>query len=395
MRALREWRSDLGVQSAANKLRYRIEWQAITPNSFPATRQRWLVLTSPEQADDSWITGFTARYTDAVEVLTIDPSALERDSLSASLASAAKRAQCDGIVSFLATDERVRQGSGESVGLSATLLVAQAHCDSGLEIPLWVVTRGAACVSTDDGPASPSQSAVWGLGQSVCLEHPDQWGGLIDLPPSATPSGIEHLHAILTCPQAEDQLAIRRHGVSARRLVEAPLPSERLERAHSWKPSGTALITGATGRVGRHVAGWLAEAGAKHLVLLSRNAAEHPQSGELEQELRARGVVVTAVSVDVADRSALAAVLADVRKTHGPIRTVVHAAAAIGWGTISDTTAKNSPIFMPRKRSGPITSWNCSATNRRIPSSCFPPQQRHGAARNKVPMPLPTPTSKR
>ncbi|WP_304528656.1 type I polyketide synthase [Mycobacterium sp. E2327] len=340
VRALRAWRSDLGVRSAANKLRYRIEWRAIAPNTFPPTRRRWLALTSPDQADDPWITGLTARYAGALQVLTVDPSSLERNSLSDALTSAAARAHCDGIVSFLATDERVRQASGESVGLSATLLVAQAHCDSGLDIPLWVVTRGAASVSTEDGPASPSQSAVWGLGQSVCLENPDQWGGLIDLPLSATPTGIEHLHAILTCPQVEDQLAIRRSGVSARRLVESPLPSERLERAHSWKPSGTAVVTGATGRLGKHVVGWLAEAGAKHLVLLTRNAAEHPQSVELEKELRARGATMTAVSVDVTDRSALAAVLADIRSTHGPIRTVVHAAAAIGWGTISDTTAE-------------------------------------------------------
>jgi NAD(P)-dependent dehydrogenase (short-subunit alcohol dehydrogenase family)/acyl carrier protein len=205
---------------------------------------------------------------------------------------------------------------------------------------LWVVTRGAASVSIDDGPAVPSQSAVWGLGQSICLEHPDQWGGLIDLPPNATPSGIEHLHAILTCPQAEDQLAIRRHGVSARRLVEAPLPLERLERPRSWKPSGTALVTGATGRLGKHVVDWLAESGAEQIVLLSRNAAEHPESAELAKKLRARGVVTTAVSVDVTDRPALAAVLADIRETHGPIRTVVHAAALIGWDSISDTTAE-------------------------------------------------------
>jgi NADP-dependent 3-hydroxy acid dehydrogenase YdfG/acyl carrier protein len=341
VRALRQWRSDLGVRSAVNKLRYRVEWQAVTPNTFPPTRRRWLVLAFPEQSDDAWITGLSAGYAEAVEVLTVEPSEIDRNSLSALLTTAATRAQCDGIVCFMATDERAHPDfSGISVGLFSMLVVAQAHCDSGLAIPLWFVTQGAASVSTDDGPASPSQSAAWGLGQSVCLEHPDQWGGLVDLPPSATPHGIEHLYAILTCPQSEDQLAIRRHGVSARRLVEAPLPLERLERAHTWKPSGTALVTGATGRLGKHVVGWLAEAGADHLVLLSRSAAEHPQSAELEKELQTRGVGTTAVSVDVTDRSALAPVLADICSAHGPIRTVVHIAAAIEWNTISDTTAE-------------------------------------------------------
>jgi acyl transferase domain-containing protein/acyl-CoA synthetase (AMP-forming)/AMP-acid ligase II/acyl carrier protein len=341
VRALRQWRSDLGVRSAVNKLRYRVGWQAVTPNTFPPTRRRWLVLAFPEQSDDVWITGLSAKSAEAVEVLTVDPSELDRNSLSALLTTAATQAQCDGIVCFMATDERAHPDfSGISVGLFSMLLVAQAHCDSDLGVPLWFVTQGAVSVSTDDGPASPSQSAAWGLGQSVCLEHPDQWGGLVDLPPSATPHDIEHLYAILTCPQSEDQLAIRRHGVSARRLVEAPLPLERLERAHTWKPSGTALVTGATGRLGKHVVGWLAEAGADHLVLLSRGAAEHPQSAELEKELQTRGVGTTAVSVDVTDRSALAPVLANIRSAHGPIRTVVHIAAAIEWKTISDTTVE-------------------------------------------------------
>jgi NAD(P)-dependent dehydrogenase (short-subunit alcohol dehydrogenase family)/acyl carrier protein len=128
--------------------------------------------------------------------------------------------------------------------------------------------------------------------------------------------------------------------VSARRLSQAPLPLERLERARAWKPSGIAVVTGATGRLGKHVVGWLAQAGADHLVLLSRNAAQHRRSVELEEELHARGVVATWVSVDVTDRSALAVVLADIRRVHGPIRTVVHAATAIGWNTISDITVE-------------------------------------------------------
>jgi NAD(P)-dependent dehydrogenase (short-subunit alcohol dehydrogenase family)/acyl carrier protein len=339
--ALRQWRSDVGVRSAVNKLRYRVGWQVVTPNAFPLTRRRWLVLVFPEQSDDVWIAGLLARYAEAIEVLTVDPCGLDRNSLSAFLVTAAARSYCDGIVSFLATDERAhRDFSGISVGLFSTLLVVQAHCDAGLGMPLWVITQGGVCVSADDGPASPSQSAVWGLGQSVCLEHPDQWGGLIDLPRSATPQDIEHLYAILTCPQLEDQLAIRRCGVSGRRLLEAPLPLERLERVCSWKPSGTALVTGAPGRLGKHVVRWLAEAGANPVVLVSCNAAEHRQSAELEKELHTCGVVAVSVSVDVADRSALAGVLAGVRRVHGSIRTVVHAAEIVGLNAITDTTVE-------------------------------------------------------
>ncbi len=339
--ALRMWRRDRGVRSAVSKLRYRIGWRSVTPAAFPATRHRWLVIASSEQLNNPWITGLSARFPDAIEVLTIDPNEFDRDSLSAFLSRAAARTNCDGIVSFLAMEERPQPDiPAVSVGLFSTLLVSQAHCDcDGLPaIPLWVLTQGAVSVSEDDVPVRPSQSAAWGLGQCICLEHPDRWGGLIDLPDIPTPQDFERLHAILACPQSEDQLAIRRHGVSARRLWAAPLPSGQSDRSTTWKTSGTALVTGASGRLGKHIVRWLVEAGASHLVLLSRTAAAHPQAAELEKELHAAGIATTFASVDVTDRSALAAVIARTRSEHGPIRTVVHAAAVLAWHTISETT---------------------------------------------------------
>ncbi|WP_081290903.1 type I polyketide synthase [Mycobacterium asiaticum] len=341
MRALRHWRSESDVRSAANSLRYQVAWRVVRPDTFPQARRRWLVVAFPEQANGAWVTGLATRYADAVDVHTVDPSELGRESLSALLKAATARAQFDGVISFLATDERAHPTlPGTSVGLLSTLLLAQAHCDSGLGIPLWVATQGAVSVSTDDDPASPLQSAVWGLGQSVCLEHPDQWGGLVDLPSVAAQRDIETLYAILSCEQSEDQLAIRPHSVSARRLVQAPLPLQRIERASSWKPSGPALVTGGTGRLGKHIVGWLADAGANPIVLMSRNAADHPQTAELAKQLHERGVDVKGLSVDVSDQSALAAAVAAVRSEYGSVQTVVHAAAAIGWNTIADTSAE-------------------------------------------------------
>ncbi|WP_423202394.1 type I polyketide synthase [Mycobacterium decipiens] len=341
--ALRQWRKDLGVRSMINGLRYRVGWQTITPNTFPRTRQRLLVLAFPEQADDNaWIASLSAQYTDNLEVLAIDPSDFDKNSLTALLSDTVARTGCEGIVSFMALAQRPHPGlSGISTGLIATLRVGQAYGDSGLDVPLWVLTQGGVATSPDENSTvSPSQAAVWGLGQSICIEYPDRWGGLIDLPDIATARNVEHLHKILTCPQSEDQLAIRQHGISARRLYEAPLPLDRLDRATTWTTSGTALVTGATGRLGKHVARWLAEAGASHLILLSRHAAQSPQTAELEQQLDAIGVGATLVSVDVTDREALATVLADTRNQHGPIKTVVHAAATIGWHTISEITTE-------------------------------------------------------
>ncbi|WP_191500022.1 beta-ketoacyl reductase, partial [Mycobacterium simulans] len=230
--------------------------------------------------------------------------------------------------------------AGVSAGLVSTLLMAQAHCDSVVGIPLWVVTQGAVSVFADDAVAIGCQSAVWGLGQSVCLEHPDRWGGLIDLAEVATPRMVEDLYAILACPQVEDQLAIRGDGVRARRLRAAQLPVGGGDRPGACKPLGTVLVTGASGRLGRRIAWWAAGAGADHLVLLSRSAAEHPDMIGLAEELRRAGVSTSLVSVDVTDRLGLAAVVDEVRDRCGRIETVVHAAAAIGFQTASELTAE-------------------------------------------------------
>ncbi|WP_139822526.1 beta-ketoacyl reductase, partial [Mycobacterium lacus] len=334
--ALRQWRKQLTDRSAVDKLRYRVSWQAITANTFPPTRPRWLILTHPEQSENPWLQALVTGHPTEFSTAAIDTDHLDRDGLAALLVEQSAATGCDGVLSLLALHDRTDPTlPGPSTGLVSTLLLVQAYGDSGLSLPLWVLTRGGAQLSADEEPLTPSQAAVWGLGQSVCLEHPDWWGGLIDLPAVPTAHDITRLHTILTCPQPEDQLALRPHGVHARRLQPAPLPADH---RHRWKPSGTAVITGITGQLGPRIARWLAHAGASHLVLLSRTAAQHPQIAELEQQLHAAGVSTTTASVDLCDRHALAGVIDHIRTQHGPINTVVHAAASLGWATLAETT---------------------------------------------------------
>ncbi|WP_224770470.1 SDR family NAD(P)-dependent oxidoreductase [Mycobacterium simulans] len=334
--ALRHWRKHLAECSVVDKLRYQISWQAITPTTFPPTRQRWLVLTRPGQSEDPWLQTLVAHYPEEFVTAVLDPDRLDRDELAALLVEHSAAHDCDGVLSVLALfDHTTPDVPGPSAGVLSTLSLVQAYGDSGLSVPLWVLTQGGAQVSADERPLAPSQAAVWGLGQSVCLEHPDWWGGLIDLPATPTAQDVTRLHTILTCPQTEDQLALRPHGVHARRLRHAPLsPDQR----PSWKPSGTAVITGITGRSGPDIARWLADAGASHLVLLSRTAATDPHVAELEKEFHALGVSTTSASIDLTDQPALAAVIDQTRAEHGPIDTVVHAAAFQGWATITETT---------------------------------------------------------
>ena len=114
-----------------------------------------------------------------------------------------------------------------------------------------------------------AQSQAWGFGRVVGLEHPEVWGGLIDLPEAtgAVPASARaHLTTLLsrtaTEDFTEDQLAVRPSGALVRRLVRAP---RRPAPAGQWQPRGTVLITGGTGALG---ATWRAGARAAARVIL-------------------------------------------------------------------------------------------------------------------------------
>ena len=77
---------------------------------------------------------------------------------------------------------------------------------------------------------------------------------------------------------------------------------------------GTVLVTGATGQLGRYVARHLVTAhGVRDLLLLSRRGADAPGAAELLAELAELGASARLVAVDVAERAALAEVVAEAR----------------------------------------------------------------------------------
>ncbi|AZK98775.1 hypothetical protein B7R87_32930 [Streptomyces tsukubensis] len=142
-----------------------------------------------------------------------------------------------------------------------------------LHHPVWLLTRGAVRTGTADATTSPAQSAVWGLGRAVGLEHPGLWGGLADLPAEFTAETGTRLAAVLADPGHEDQIALRGNAVLVRRLSRAlPAPAPR----RPWSPRGTVLLTGGTGSVGTHIATWLARQGTRRLVLTSRSGPSAP-----------------------------------------------------------------------------------------------------------------------
>ncbi|HEX8122677.1 MAG TPA: SDR family NAD(P)-dependent oxidoreductase [Solirubrobacteraceae bacterium] len=209
---------------------------------------------------------------------------------------------------------------------------------------VWIATRGTQPVG--DEHCDPARGPLWGLARVVALEHPELWGGAVDLDPAATPrDDVEALLAELHATDFEDQVAYRGGARHAARLVRAPL--EPADRELALRGDGAYLVTGGRGALGLKVAAWLARRGARHLVLTGRGAPDAAATDAI-RALEHAGVTVAAPRVDVTDAEAMAAVLREAP----PLRGVIHAAGLFRPTAIADMTRADLEEVLAPKVAG-------------------------------------------
>lgn len=123
-------------------------------------------------------------------------------------------------------------------------------------------------------------------------------------------------------------------------VLTVPRPMDR---------DGTVLITGGTGMLGTLLARHMVSAhGARNLLLISRRGPAAADARAVTAELAALGAEVTLAACDVADRDALAAVLAEIPDRH-PLTAVIHAAGVLDDAVFDALTpARLDAVLRPK-----------------------------------------------
>jgi acyl transferase domain-containing protein/acyl carrier protein len=229
---------------------------------------------------------------------------------------------------------------------------------------LWTVTRGAQPAGPDCPGLALAQVPVWGMGRSIVLEHPEIWGGMIDLDFTPGADDAERLLAEILQSDGEDQVAFRQGERYVPRLVRqerAPLDS-----ALELDPAGAYLVTGGLGGLGLQLAEWLASRGARHLILAGRSGlpersewkalepgSQAARAAEVVARLEQGGAEVSIWRADVADAERMGT-LWRAQPASRPIRGIIHAAGLFDFRPMKELDAATLQSVLRPKVEGSL-----------------------------------------
>jgi myxalamid-type polyketide synthase MxaD len=229
-------------------------------------------------------------------------------------------------------------------GLKPLLHLVQTLDAAGLAWPLTVVTAGAQPADGRADRAGLGQAPLWGIGRVLHQESLALRTRLLDLDPERPSADVPALVTeLLQAAPAEDQVAWR----GGERRVARLQPSRRDSGSVpvTLRTDASYLVTGGLGSLGLLYARWLAEKGARRIVLAARSQLpprsewdDLPRDHARQPVIRAirdieeLGAIVETVSLDIADPAGLAAFVEQRHAAHlPPVRGIIHSA-----GTVQD-----------------------------------------------------------
>ena len=229
----------------------------------------------------------------------------------------------------------------------ATRRLAAAMVASSSPPKLFIMTRNAQPVSEGDR-ANPGHAVLWGLGRSLALEHPEIWGGVIDLDESMPVElAVRHVLAAAQGADDEDQVVYRSGARHVPRLQRRTPPAASPVKLGLDNGEATSqLVIGATGNIGPHLIRQLARMGAKTVVAVARKPGS---LDDLAQSLASTGTNLIEVAADATDAAAMSALFDRFGTDLPPVGGIYLAAFAGGPVLLSEMTDDDvAAMFRPK-----------------------------------------------
>ncbi len=224
------------------------------------------------------------------------------------------------------------------------LVQAMAALKSAEKPRLWLVTRRAQAIGRE--PVEIAQAPLLGLGKTVLLEHPELWGGMVDLDADGSDAAAQAIFAELAAAEAEYHVAYRGGARQVARLVRRRRPAPQ---GPPVKADASYLVAGGLGALGLRIATWLVDQGARHLLLVGRKA---PGATALEViDMLERRATVLVAQADVAQAAEVAGVLENAAALP-PLRGVVNAAGVLDDGVLEQQTQERFRAVLAPKVHG-------------------------------------------
>jgi|GEM_PF-6007540 len=253
----------------------------------------------------------------------------------------------------------------QTVSLLQTLTSSQTNQTSqpAPNIRYWLGTQSAQSVFHIKGAAhikdniraseeeiAPHLAPLWGLGRTLAMEQPENWGGLIDVdqlsvqhseklaalllqlllvPIRNTSSNAKNHELQQWAIRGEDcqlfQAQLQRVEADIDRLSKATYQANETEQfKRAIQPNRTIILTGGLGFIGQQLMATLVAAGATHLVLTTR--LPEPTLPTQVERYRDQGVNITVINhCDLCDPKGCEALLAQANQI-APLGGIIHLA---------------------------------------------------------------------
>ena len=233
------------------------------------------------------------------------------------------------------------------------LTLAQTLCRPQLAPALFAIVAR-------DG-AAPAQSALGAMLASIALEHPD-----LNIRRFQLRAEVEHLAEALLVSNDEVAIRVMPSGEARLRMRRSPVDAAPPGEPH-LRPDHSYLVTGGLGGLGLQTAIWLADHGAKKLILVGRRT---PSEEALDRiaTLRKQGVTVEHRALDIGNSDQVANLFNDFDAAGTRLAGVIHSAGALADAALVHQSWSDFEAVTRAKVDG---AWNLHLYTRDHPLDFF------------------------